>query len=178
MKSRDVEAVQREENPVEERRSDELRKCHEERGSRCATRRIGEVPKAGMRFSNDLWLQLGVEKGMLAKAAGAEPNFRQYGEMKNCTPLWREVRDFEVNMYKSTPAPRPLLRSCDVRRSARSVVRAKHISVGKMRKTQQCSDRLICEVADGRKSALWSRSTFRSQNVQNTPDWDHFWKLR
>jgi len=41
-------------------------------------------------------------KSRLAKAAGAEQLAR--GEMKNCTPLWREAH-FQVKMYK-TPGDR------------------------------------------------------------------------
>ena len=38
----------------------------------------------------------GGAKSRLAKAAGAETS----GQMKNCTPLWREVR-LEVKIYKT-----------------------------------------------------------------------------
>ena len=31
---------------------------------------------------------------------------------------------------------------------------------------------------DEKLHAVVARSTFPSQNVQNTPRWDHFWKLR
>ena len=64
------------------------------------------------------------------------------GEMKNCTPLWREAR-FEVKMYK-THHGRTTFGSCDVEKV----------------------------------HAVVARSTFRSQNAQNTPWSDHFWKLR
>ena len=64
------------------------------------------------------------------------------GEMKNCTPLWREAH-FEVKTYK-THQVRTTFGSWDVEKV--------HAGV--------------------------ARSTFRSQNVQNTPFSDHFWKLR
>ena len=64
------------------------------------------------------------------------------GEMKNCTPLWREAH-FQVKMYKSHHA-RTTFGSWDVEKV----------------------------------HAVVARSTFRSQNVQNTPCSDHFWKLR
>ena len=64
------------------------------------------------------------------------------GEMKNCTPLWREAH-FEVKMYK-TQHSRTTLGSWDVEKV----------------------------------HAVVARSTFRSQNVQNTPAPDHFGKLR
>ena len=34
------------------------------------------------------------------------------------------------------------------------------------------------QMRDGKVDAVVARSTFRSQNVQNTPGPDHFWKLR
>ena len=64
------------------------------------------------------------------------------GEMKNCTPLWREAR-FQVKMYK-TLGVRTTFGSWDVEKV----------------------------------HAVVARSTFPSQNVQNTPLSDHFWKLR
>ena len=64
------------------------------------------------------------------------------GEMKNCTPLWREAH-FQVKMYK-THHSRTTFGSWDVKKVHAVVV----------------------------------RSTFPSQNVQNTPGSDHFWKLR
>ena len=64
------------------------------------------------------------------------------GEMKNCTPLWREAR-FQVKMYK-THHSRTTSGSWDVEKVHAVVV----------------------------------RSTFRSQNVQNTPAPDHFCQLR
>ena len=64
------------------------------------------------------------------------------GEMKNCTPLWREAH-FEVKMNKAHHS-RTTFGSCDVEKV----------------------------------HAVVARSTFRSQNVQNTPASDHFWKLR
>ena len=64
------------------------------------------------------------------------------GEMKKCTPLWREAH-FQVKMYK-THHSRTTFGSCDVEKV----------------------------------HAVVARSTFQSQNVQNTPFSDHFWKLR
>ena len=64
------------------------------------------------------------------------------GEMKNCTPLWREAH-FQVKMYK-THHCRTTFGSCNVEKV----------------------------------HAVVARSTFRRQNVQNTPFSDHFWKLR
>ena len=64
------------------------------------------------------------------------------GEMKNCTPLWREAH-FQVKMDK-THHSRTTFGSWDVKKV----------------------------------HAVVARSTFPSQNVQNTPFSDHFWKLR
>ena len=64
------------------------------------------------------------------------------GEMKNCTPLWREVH-FQVKMYK-THHDRTTFGSWDIEKV----------------------------------HAVVARSTFPSQNAQNTPRSDHFWKLR
>ena len=64
------------------------------------------------------------------------------GEMKDCTPLWREAH-FQVKMYK-THHSRTTFGSWDVKKV----------------------------------HAVVARSTFPSQNVQNTPGSDHFWKLR
>ena len=158
------------------------------------------------------------------------------GEMKNCTPLWREAH-FEVKMYKTHHAW-TTFGSCDVEKVhavvARSTFRsqnvqstpgsdhfwklrcrksarrcgAKHISKSKCTKHTMVGP--LLEVAMSKKcTPLWreahfevkmykthqvrttfgswdvekvhavvARSTFRSQNVQNTPFSDHFWKLR
>ena len=67
---------------------------------------------------------------------------RATGEMKNCTPLWREAH-FEVKSVKNWRS-RTTFGSCDVKKV----------------------------------HAVVARSTFPSQNVQNTSASDHFWKLR
>ena len=64
------------------------------------------------------------------------------GEMKKCTPLWREAR-VQVQMHK-TPHVRTTFGSWDVEKV----------------------------------HAVLAQSTFRSENVQNTPALYHFWKLR
>ena len=64
------------------------------------------------------------------------------GEMKNCTPLWREAH-FEVNMYKTLHV-RATFGGSDVEKV----------------------------------HAVVAQSTFRRQNLQNTPASDHFWRLR
>ena len=64
------------------------------------------------------------------------------GEMKNCTPLWREAH-FQVKTHK-THHVRTTFGSWDVEKV----------------------------------HAVVARSTFPSQNAQNTPGADHFWHLR
>ena len=158
------------------------------------------------------------------------------GEMKNCTPLWREAH-FEVKMYK-THHGRTTFGSCDVEKVhavvARSTFRsqnvqstpfsdhfwklrcrksarrcgAKHISKSKCTKHHMFAP--LLEVQMSKKcTPLWreahfevkmykalhvratfggsdvekvhavvARSTFRSENVQNTRGSDHFWRFR
>ena len=95
-------------------------------------------------------------------------------EMKNCTPLWREAH-FEVKMYK-THQVRTTFGSWDVQKSARRCG-AKHVSKSKCTKHTRFGPLLEVEMSK-KVHAVVARSTFRSQNVQNTPGPDHFWKLR
>ena len=127
------------------------------------------------------------------------------GAMKNCTPLWREAH-FQVKMYK-TPQLRTTFGSCDVEKVHAVVARstfpsqnvqntsapdhfwklrcrksarrcgAKHISKSKCTKHTQVRTTFgSCDVE--KVHAVVARSTFRSQNVQNTPFSDHFWRFR
>ena len=94
-------------------------------------------------------------------------------EMKNCTPLWREAH-FRVKMYK-THHSRTTFGSWDVEKCT-PLWREAHFQV-KMHKTHQV--RTTFGSWDVEKvHAVVARSTFPSQNVQNTPFSDHFWKLR
>ena len=126
-------------------------------------------------------------------------------EMKNCTPLWREAH-FQVKMYK-TPHARTTFGSWAVEKVhavvARSTFRNQnaqntpvadhflevemskkctrlwpeaHFEV-KMHKAHQV--RTTFGRWDVEKvHAVVVRSTFQSQNAQNAPAPDHFWKLR
>ena len=127
------------------------------------------------------------------------------GAMKNCTPLWREAH-FQVKIYK-TPGVRTTFGSWDVEKAHAVVARstfpsqnvqntsasdhfwklrcrksarrcgAKHISKSKC--TKHLSVGPLLEVEMSKKAhAVVARSTFPSQNVQNTSASDHFWKLR
>ena len=126
-------------------------------------------------------------------------------EMKSCTPLWREAH-FQVKMYK-TPQHRTTFGSCDVekvhavvagstfrsqnvkntrdsdhfwklwcRKSARRCG-AKHISKSKCKKHNILGP-LFGSWDVEKVHDVVARSTFRSQNVQNTPWSDQFWELR
>ena len=112
----------------------------------------------------------GGSKSRLAKAAGAEPSGQMRDE--NCTPLWREAH-FEVKTHK-TPQPRTTFGSSDVEK-VHAIV-AKHFEV-KMYKTSQL--RSFFRSCDVKKvHAVVARSTFPSQNVQNTPGSGHFLTFR
>ena len=123
---------------------------------------------------------------------------------KKCTPLWREAH-FQVKMSK-TPQLRTTFGSWDVEKVHAVVARStfpsqnvQTLSFGpllevemsknctplwreahfqvKMSKTHQV--RTTFGSWDVEKvHAVVARSTFPSQNVQNTPGSDHFWKLR
>ena len=127
------------------------------------------------------------------------------GAMKNCTPLWREAH-FEVKSVKNWRS-RTTFGSWDVIKSARRCG-AKHISKSKCTKHQGFGPLLEVEMSkkctplwreahfevkmykthqvrttfgscDVEKvHAVVARSTFPSQNVQNTPFSDHFWRFR
>ena len=124
--------------------------------------------------------------------------------LKKCTPLWREAH-FEVKMYK-TPAPDHFwklrcwksARRCGAKHISKSKC-TRHTSSGpllevemlkkctpfwreahfevKMYKTHQL--RTTFGSWDVEKvHAIVARSTFRSQNVQNTTCSRHFWRFR
>ena len=125
------------------------------------------------------------------------------GEMKNCTPLWREAH-FQVKMYKA-PGARSTFGSWDVEKVHAVVARSTfwsqnvqntpgpdhfwqlrcqkctplwreaHFQV-KMYKAHQVRTTFGRDVE--KVHAVVARSTFWSQNVQNTPGPEHFWKLR
>ena len=92
-------------------------------------------------------------------------------EMKICTPLWREAH-FEVKMYNILG---PLL-EVEMLKKCTPLWREAHFQV-KMYKTHHA--RTTFGSWDVEKvHAVVARSTFWSQNEQNTPFSDHFWKLR
>ena len=123
---------------------------------------------------------------------------------KKCTPLWREAH-FQVKMYK-THHSGTTFGSCDVEkvhavvaqstfpsqnvqktpgsdhfwklRCRKSACRCgtKHISKSKC--TKQTKFGPLLEVEMSKKCTPLARSTFPSQNVQNTRFSGHLWKLR
>ena len=126
-------------------------------------------------------------------------------EMKNCTPLWREAH-FQVQNVQNTPGSdhfwklrcRKSARRCGAKHISKSKC-TKHLSFGplfevqmskkctplwreahfqvKMYKAHHC--RTTFGSWDVEKvHAVVARSTFPSQNVQNTPFSDHFWRFR
>ena len=95
-------------------------------------------------------------------------------EMKICTPLWREAH-FEVKMYKAHHS-RTTFGSWDIEK-VDAVCGAKHILKSKRAKHTILGPLLEVEILK-KWTPLWRESTFWSQNVQNTPFSDHFWKSR
>ena len=86
---------------------------------------------------------------------------------KKCTPLWREAH-FQVNAG-------PLLEVA-MSKKCTPLWREAHFQV-KMYKTHQLRTTFgSCDVE--KVHAVVARSTFPSQNVQNTPAPDHFWRFR
>ena len=121
---------------------------------------------------------------------------------KKCTPLWREAH-FEVKMYK-TPHARTTFGSWDVEKAhavvARSTFRSQNVQntpfsnhFWKLRcrkSARRCGAHFEVKMYKtphaGTTFGSWdvekvhavvARSTCRSQNVQNTPFLDHYWKL-
>ena len=93
---------------------------------------------------------------------------------KKCTPLWREAH-FQVKMYKTHQGSGPLL-EVEMWKKCTPLWREAHFQV-KMLKTPGV--RTTFGSWDVEKvHAVVAGSTFPSQNVQNTPGSDHFWKLR
>ena len=124
---------------------------------------------------------------------------------KKCTPLWREAH-FQVKMYK-THHSRTTFGSSDVEKVhavvARSTFRSQNVQntpgfgpLLEVQMSKKCTPlwreahfqvkmyktphvRATFGGSDVEKvHAVVARSTFRSQNVQNTRGSDHFWRLR
>ena len=95
-------------------------------------------------------------------------------EMKNCTPLWREAR-FQVKICTKHQGCGPLL-AVEMSKKCTPLWREAHVQV-KIYKTPGV--RTTFGSWDVEKvHAVVARSTFPSQNVQNTPYSCHFWRFR
>ena len=114
----------------------------------------------------------GGSKSRLAKAAGAEPA----GQMKDEKLHAVVARStFASQNVQNTPAFRPLL-LVEMSKKCTPLWREAHFQV-KMYKTLGLRTTFgSCDVE--KVHAVVARSTFPSQNVQNTSASDHFWKLR
>ena len=112
----------------------------------------------------------GGSKSRLAKAAGAEPAGQRSDEKlhavvariskSKCTKHTMLGPLFEVEMSKKCT---PLWREA-------------HFEVKSVKKWRSRTTFGSCDVE--KVHAVVARSTFRSQNVQNTPCTDHFWRFR
>ena len=107
----------------------------------------------------------GGSKSRLAKAAGAEASGQMRDEKVHAV-VARST--FPSQNVQNTPFSDHFWK-LRCRKSARRCG-AKHISKSK------CTKHTSCDVE--KVHAVVARSTFPSQNVQNTPVSDHFWKLR
>ena len=103
-------------------------------------------------------------------------------EMKSCTPLWRHKTPgsrstFGAKHISESKWPKhTILVEVAMSKKCTPLWREAHFEV-KMYKTHQV--RTTFGSWDVEKvHAVVARSTFRSQNVQNTPGPDHFWQLR
>ena len=114
----------------------------------------------------------GGSKSRLAKAAGAEPAGQMRDEKLHAV-VARST--FPSQNVQNTPFSDHFWK-LRCRKSARRCG-AKHISKSKCTKTHHSRTTFgSCDVE--KVHAVVARSTFPSQNVQNTPFSDHFWKLR
>ena len=114
----------------------------------------------------------GGSKSRLAKAAGAEPAGQMRDEKVHAVVA---RSSFPSQNVQNTPGSDHFWKLRCRKRARRCG--AKHISKSKVYKTYQVRTTFgSCDVE--KVHDVVARSTFRSQNVQNTPGSDHFWKLR
>ena len=114
----------------------------------------------------------GGSKSRLAKAAGAEPAGHRSDEKLHAV-VARST--FPSQNVQNTPGSDHFWK-LRCRKSARRCG-AKHISKSKCTKHTRFGPLLEVEMSK-KCTPVVARSTFPSQNVQNTPGSDHFWKLR
>ena len=114
----------------------------------------------------------GGSKSRLAKAAGAEPAGQMRDEKLHAV-VARSTFPSQ-NVQNTSASDHFWQLRC--RKSARRCG-AKHIFKSKCTKHTRCGP--LLEVQMSKKvHAVVARSTFPSQNVQNTPGADHFWQFR
>ena len=94
-------------------------------------------------------------------------------EMKSSTPLWREAHS-EVKMTKAHPSRATL--EVEMSKKCTPLWREAHLEVKGVKNWRVQSTFGSWDVE--KVHAVVARSTFPSQNVQNTPGSEHFWKLR
>ena len=152
MKSRHGKSQRRE----EKKKEDQKEKVSEERRSRCAKRR-----KVAKHCVFPMICGSGGSKSRLAKAAGAEP----CGQM----------RDEKLHVLVARSSSGALL-EVEMSKKCMPLWREAHFQV-KMYKAPQLRSAFKSWNVE-KVHAVVARSTFRSENVQNTPRSDHFWTFR
>ena len=156
MKGRDGKSQREEKSTVEERRAEERRseKRKSQKKEDAGARKGRKVTK---HCDFPMICGSGGSKSRLAKAAGTEPS----GQGRKVGSLKRRARSHLATWEMKNCTP---------------LWREAHFQV-KMYKTHQVRNTFAsCDVE--KVHAVVARSTCRSQNVQNTPGSDHFWKLR
>ena len=93
--------------------------------------------------------------------------------LKNCTPLWREAH-FQVKMLKKSHGLGALL-EVQMSKNCTPLWREAHLQV-KMRKNSRSRSTFGSSDVEKLHAAV-ARSTFQSQNVQNTPASEHLLKF-
>ena len=97
----------------------------------------------------------------------------QVAMLKKRTPLWREAH-VEVKMHK-TPQPRSAVEG-DMSKKCTPMWREARLEFKMYQAHHYRSTFASCDVE--KVYAVVVRSTFRSENVQNTTCLDHFWTSR
>ena len=155
----------REKRRVEERRAEERSEKKEDAGAR-------KGRKVAKRCVFPMICGSGGSTSRLAKAAGAEPSGQMRDEKLHAVVAQSTFRSQNV---QNTPGFGPLL-EVEMSKKCAPLWHEAHFEV-KMYKAHQVPTTFgSCDVE--KVHAIVARSTFRSQNAQNTPGPDHFWKLR
>ena len=168
MRGRDGKSQRREEKRREEERRSKKRKSQKKEDPNARKgRKVAKHCVFPMICGPGGW------KSRLAKAAGAE----LCGQMRDEKLHAVVARStFPSQNVQNTPGPDHFWK-LRCRKSARHCG-AKHISKSKCANTHHVRTTFgSCDV-EIKVHAVVARSTFPSQNVQNTPGPDHFWKLR